>query len=89
MLIKCFILFRRDSFITHRAFCDALAAETGKQQPVIDTSSLGEDLMPQNVDSLPPSSPTPPTSTAEIPAVFPNHSSGKITKFVFSGVVGV
>lgn len=84
-----FHFFRRDSFITHRAFCDALAAETGKQQPVIDTSSLGEDLMPQNVDSLPPSPPTLPTSTTENPAVLPNHKPGKFTKLLVSEVLGV
>ncbi|KAK1363583.1 Protein indeterminate-domain like [Heracleum sosnowskyi] len=70
----CGSLFsRRDSFITHRAFCDALAAETGKQ-PVVATPSLGEDPLPQNVGSLPPSPPSVPTSTAEILAVLPNRS---------------
>ncbi|KAL1810121.1 hypothetical protein ACET3Z_027111 [Daucus carota] len=71
----CGTLFsRRDSFITHRAFCDALAAETSKQQPVDATPSLGEDPMPQNDSSLPPSPPPLLTLTAEIPDVLRNHS---------------
>lgn len=70
----CGTLFsRRDSFITHRAFCDALAAEIGKQ-PVVATPTSGEDLMPQNVGSLPPSPPSIPNPTAEIPAILPNPS---------------
>lgn len=62
----CGTLFsRRDSFITHRAFCDALAAEIGKQ-PVVVASTSGEDLMPQNVGSLPPSPPSIPNPSPEL-----------------------
>ncbi|CAI9262034.1 unnamed protein product [Lactuca saligna] len=59
----CGTLFsRRDSFITHRAFCDALAVETAKSQPE------DEDPKPQSVESTPQStstaSPPPPPPTA-------------------------
>lgn len=51
----CGTLFsRRDSFITHRAFCDALAVESGKAPPV--TSS-------------PPASPPPPPAVSPAAAV--------------------
>ncbi|XP_023754537.1 zinc finger protein GAI-ASSOCIATED FACTOR 1 [Lactuca sativa] len=68
----CGTLFsRRDSFITHRAFCDALAVETAKSQPE------DEDPKPQSVESTPqststaspptPPPPPPPTATPTPP----------------------
>ncbi|XP_073122654.1 zinc finger protein GAI-ASSOCIATED FACTOR 1-like [Henckelia pumila] len=62
----CGTLFsRRDSFITHRAFCDALAQESALSQPLAITSS-GGDMKLQVV--APPvaavvSSPPPPPLT--------------------------
>ncbi|KAI3460311.1 hypothetical protein Pfo_016974 [Paulownia fortunei] len=62
----CGTLFsRRDSFITHRAFCDALAQESARSQPLAITSS-GGDLRVQVVALPPPpaaSSPPPPPLT--------------------------
>ncbi|KAG8377752.1 hypothetical protein BUALT_Bualt08G0065700 [Buddleja alternifolia] len=62
----CGTLFsRRDSFITHRAFCDALAEESARSQPLAVTSSGGEF----KVEALAPlpsaaaSSPPPPPHT--------------------------
>lgn len=60
----CGTLFsRRDSFITHRAFCDALAEESAKAQPVVAPApSEDEDPQPQP-QSQPVASPPPPTVT--------------------------
>ncbi|KAL2456426.1 Protein indeterminate-domain 1 [Forsythia ovata] len=59
----CGTLFsRRDSFITHRAFCDALAQESARSQPMVITNSEG-DLKVEVVEAaaeLPESSPPPP-----------------------------
>ncbi|KAL6993616.1 hypothetical protein U1Q18_011727 [Sarracenia purpurea var. burkii] len=51
----CGTLFsRRDSFITHRAFCDALAEESAKAQEVVPLPSAGQDP-PQPPPTLSPS----------------------------------
>uniref|UniRef100_A0A5B7ATA6 Putative zinc finger protein JACKDAW-like isoform X2 n=1 Tax=Davidia involucrata TaxID=16924 RepID=A0A5B7ATA6_DAVIN len=56
----CGTLFsRRDSFITHRAFCDALAQESARNQPVAITISEGT-LNVQTVASSSSSPPPPP-----------------------------
>lgn len=75
----CGTLFsRRDSFITHRAFCDALAVESAKE-PVAPPSAE-EEPDPQTVDSSPPPpppAPAPPsvsTSSAMISLVFPDQT---------------
>ncbi|KAF5442879.1 hypothetical protein F2P56_035491 [Juglans regia] len=45
----CGTLFsRRDSFITHRAFCDALARETSRHPPSLSTSTMGSHLYGRN-----------------------------------------
>ena len=54
---------RRDSFITHRAFCDALAVESAKGQPEDEPpQKKDEEPKPQSVESTPQS-----TSTASPP----------------------
>lgn len=68
----CFWFWRRDSFITHRAFCDALAEENAKSQtqPVVKASSesdskvLTGDSLPQ---PPPPSLPVVTTTAATTP----------------------
>lgn len=65
----CGTLFsRRDSFITHRAFCDALAEESAKTQTVAAPPSADEDPKLQSAETssptLPPS-PQPPAAAAE------------------------
>ncbi|KAL1815460.1 hypothetical protein ACET3Z_018034 [Daucus carota] len=63
----CGTLFsRRDSFITHRAFCDALAVESAKE-PVVPPS-VEEEPEPQTVDASPPS-PLPPQQPSSPPSV--------------------
>ncbi|XP_071735270.1 zinc finger protein GAI-ASSOCIATED FACTOR 1-like [Rutidosis leptorrhynchoides] len=60
----CGTLFsRRDSFITHRAFCDALAVESAKGQPEDESPKKDEDQKPQSLESGPSSPPasSPPT----------------------------
>ncbi|KAJ6413109.1 hypothetical protein OIU84_006008 [Salix udensis] len=60
----CGTLFsRRDSFITHRAFCDALAEESAKaqtQSPNPNPNSNPESDPKVQVDSPPPPAPQPP-----------------------------
>lgn len=64
----CGTLFsRRDSFITHRAFCDALAEESAKTQAVVAHPSGNEELL--DVPTIPPSSPAP--APAPAPAASP------------------
>ncbi|KAI5418306.1 variant 2, transcription factor Gaf1 [Lathyrus oleraceus] len=66
------VFSRRDSFITHRAFCDALAEENAKSQtqPVVKASSesdskvLTGDSLPQ---PPPPSLPVVTTAAATTP----------------------
>uniref|UniRef100_A0A7N0UMW8 C2H2-type domain-containing protein n=1 Tax=Kalanchoe fedtschenkoi TaxID=63787 RepID=A0A7N0UMW8_KALFE len=60
----CGTLFsRRDSFITHRAFCDALAEENTKVQ----TAALIVDDTKPNEDMVVASSPTPPSPVTPAP----------------------
>ncbi|KAL6587885.1 hypothetical protein OROMI_000863 [Orobanche minor] len=74
----CGTLFsRRDSFVTHRAFCDALAADRAKLQPATAKPSVGDGPKTEAVvscspppvasPSLPPSSPPSPAPAATHP----------------------
>ncbi|KAK6115825.1 hypothetical protein DH2020_008094 [Rehmannia glutinosa] len=84
----CGTLFsRRDSFITHRAFCDALAQETGRPQPP-----------PAKVRVVPPpthavaSSPPPPPltpSTGVLSPVLSVQSSGEALIFVLLALLKI
>lgn len=74
----CGTLFsRRDSFITHRAFCDALAVESAKGQPEDEPPKINEDPKPlQSIESAPQSTstaspPPPPPPTPPAPLLFP------------------
>ncbi|KAH9618683.1 hypothetical protein KSS87_011135 [Heliosperma pusillum] len=50
----CGTLFsRRDSFITHRAFCDALAEESARKHPANHASEMIEDPSPVLEEALP------------------------------------
>ncbi|KAG7993974.1 hypothetical protein I3843_01G031700 [Carya illinoinensis] len=78
----CGTLFsRRDSFITHRAFCDALAEESARAQtktpPLVNPNSE-PDPNTQPVDSSPPapapSPPAPPQTTGLISPVLSDKS---------------
>ncbi|XP_060191347.1 zinc finger protein ENHYDROUS-like [Lycium barbarum] len=62
---------RRDSFITHRAFCDVLAKDGEKAQNAVTTPIADEDCKVQAVVSSTPPPPTPPTPppASEPPAV--------------------
>ncbi|XP_043714222.1 zinc finger protein GAI-ASSOCIATED FACTOR 1-like isoform X2 [Telopea speciosissima] len=78
----CGTLFsRRDSFITHRAFCDALAEESAKAHTVPNSNS--EDDCKRQIVACSP----PPSSSTVVSAVLPiqnpdlpGNSSGIITK---------
>ncbi|XP_051139469.1 zinc finger protein GAI-ASSOCIATED FACTOR 1-like isoform X2 [Andrographis paniculata] len=74
----CGTLFsRRDSFITHRAFCDALAQESARSQPPPPpepSPPTGGDLKVQIAAASPPpatSSPPPPPLTPSTSVVSP------------------
>ncbi|XP_055804478.1 zinc finger protein ENHYDROUS-like [Solanum dulcamara] len=55
---------RRDSFITHRAFCDVLAKDSEKAQNAVTTPITDEDCKVQVVvSSTPPTPPTPPPAS--------------------------
>ncbi|KAJ4965794.1 hypothetical protein NE237_017643 [Protea cynaroides] len=75
----CGTLFsRRDSFITHRAFCDALAEESARNHTVAK-SNLEEEPKPQIVTSSPP--PSSAVVSANLPIQNPDlqgDSSGVI-----------
>ncbi|CAL1376663.1 unnamed protein product [Linum trigynum] len=79
----CGTLFsRRDSFITHRAFCDALAEESGRAHPRHPTPpppsnrSTGPDPTAIVDSAPPPAPPAPPPSQSSAPSssVSPIHS---------------
>ncbi|XP_060199637.1 zinc finger protein GAI-ASSOCIATED FACTOR 1-like isoform X1 [Lycium barbarum] len=56
----CGTLFsRRDSFITHRAFCDALAQESARSQPLV-TNTEGDLKVDEAVTKVASSSSSPP-----------------------------
>ncbi|CAI0420120.1 unnamed protein product [Linum tenue] len=85
----CGTLFsRRDSFITHRAFCDALAEESGRAHPRHPTPpppsnrSTGPDPTAIVDSAPPPAPPAPPPSqsSAPSPSVSPIHSPAKQNK---------
>ncbi|TMX01878.1 hypothetical protein EJD97_023304 [Solanum chilense] len=60
---------RRDSFITHRAFCDVLAKDTEKAQNAVTTPIAEEDLKVQVDVSSTPQTPRTPPPSSEPPAV--------------------
>ncbi|KAG5621139.1 hypothetical protein H5410_006357 [Solanum commersonii] len=60
---------RRDSFITHRAFCDVLAKDTEKAQNAVTTPIADEDHKVQVVVSSTPQTPPTPPPSSEPPAV--------------------
>ncbi|CAL5369616.1 unnamed protein product [Camellia sinensis] len=63
---------RRDSFITHRAFCDALAEESAKAKTVVvAAASTDEDPKLQSVASSPPPTPALPPSSTVMSSVLP------------------
>ncbi|KAL5704529.1 hypothetical protein ACHQM5_022942 [Ranunculus cassubicifolius] len=78
----CGTLFsRRDSFITHRAFCDALAEESMKNQ-IHGPISLQElqspkplQIMPSSCSSSPPTTPAPLLLTNTTTAAFDSQKN--------------
>lgn len=72
----CGTLFsRRDSFITHRAFCDALAVESAKEHPAAEPLVVDEDPKTEGLASssspTKTESPLPPAEEAPGPAIPP------------------
>lgn len=75
--------WRRDSFITHRAFCDALAGERAKAQPqTVDKSDLDSgSKAAKTVVARPNPEPSPPPPPSP-PATSPPQSSCELTTSV-------
>ncbi|KAJ8764496.1 hypothetical protein K2173_006236 [Erythroxylum novogranatense] len=79
----CGALFsRRDSFITHRAFCDALAEESAKAQtqtpiPPVVNKNQESDSIPQVDSSLQPAS--APVATSESPSLAQSQPAAVIS----------
>ncbi|PIN01853.1 Ovo transcription factor [Handroanthus impetiginosus] len=68
----CGTLFsRRDSFITHRAFCDALAEESAKTQTLVAPPSSEEDKNAEAAEPSPPQSPPQVAAAAAMEAPAP------------------
>lgn len=65
---------RRDSFITHRAFCDALAEESAKAQPQPPAQDPSKTL-PSPVPEKPKLEPDPKAQTAASPLPSPPPSA--------------
>ncbi|KAL1534865.1 zinc finger protein ENHYDROUS-like [Salvia divinorum] len=75
----CGTLFsRRDSFITHRAFCDALAQEISRPQPLLDDTKRGGDVEPSPppAASSPPQPPLTPSTRVLSPVLSIQSSAG-------------
>ncbi|XP_022751372.1 protein indeterminate-domain 2-like [Durio zibethinus] len=102
----CGTLFsRRDSFINHRAFCDALAEESARaqtqpqpqnQNQAVANANSDSDLKVQAVDSSPPpltaSAPSPPPVQAPAPAPTPTPAAPALpqsTSVVSSSVLPI
>lgn len=85
------LICRRDSFITHRAFCDILAQEAAKSQPskIGDDDDDDGDAMKAEVDEAVPLLDPPPVSSSPLPPNTPTtgvlspvlsiQSSGKLS----------
>lgn len=81
----CFVmLIRRDSFITHRAFCDALAQESARSAENLAIANSEGSLKIQTVVAASSSSSPPPPpltpSTGVLSPVLSIQSSGIISK---------
>ncbi|XP_047937951.1 zinc finger protein ENHYDROUS-like [Salvia hispanica] len=73
----CGTLFsRRDSFITHRAFCDALAQEISRPQPDIKGGGDVEPSPPPPAASSPPQPPLTPSTRVLSPVLSIQSSAG-------------
>ncbi|XP_042010157.1 zinc finger protein ENHYDROUS-like [Salvia splendens] len=73
----CGTLFsRRDSFITHRAFCDALALEISRPQPDIKGGGDVEPSPPPPAASSPPQPPLTPSTLVLSPVLSIQSSAG-------------
>lgn len=94
----CGTLFsRRDSFITHRAFCDALAVESGKAPPVTSSPPASPPLPPPALSPsaaviLPIQSPDLPENpnrsqiVDEAPVPSSSSSNGSTSSSVFASL---
>ncbi|KAK2657253.1 hypothetical protein Ddye_010305 [Dipteronia dyeriana] len=80
MVCVLVLLIRRDSFITHRAFCDVLTEATvkGQGQPEVNPTSESDpkvqavdssSTQPQPQQQLPPPPPPPPSAAAVLAPV--------------------
>ncbi|KDP31793.1 hypothetical protein JCGZ_12254 [Jatropha curcas] len=86
----CGTLFsRRDSFITHRAFCDALAEESARATQTPNPNPAAVNLNPNQesepkvqVDPSPPPPPPPPLAPVAAAPAPPAQSAGVISSSI-------
>lgn len=75
---------RRDSFITHRAFCDALAEESARAQTLAIMGKEG-DINVKSAVASPPPPPLTPSTTVVSPGLSV-QSSGNLIWLYLVGV---
>jgi hypothetical protein len=69
MLFGFVLLYRRDSFVTHRAFCDALAEESARAQTLAIMGREGNGCDIKRVGASPPPPPLTPSTSVVSPGL--------------------
>jgi len=68
-LVLFLFLCRRDSLITHRAFCDALTEESARAQTLATTGNEGNGCNVKSVVASPPPPPLTPSTSVVSPGL--------------------
>lgn len=95
MWIGGFIFCRRDSFITHRAFCDVLAEESAKKKLYPETYTRKNHLPEPELKSPPAALVDSPPSVALVPApavsveTEPEHDETETANIASSSVLPI
>ena len=64
-----FVLYRRDSFLTHRSFCDVLTEESARAQTLAITGDEGNGCSVKCVVASPPPPPLTPSTSVVSPGL--------------------
>ncbi|KAE8680639.1 Protein indeterminate-domain 1 [Hibiscus syriacus] len=85
------VFSRRDSFITHRAFCDALAEESAKAQPLPEPPNpkSDSDPKPSTTGYSPPQAPEPEPAVAPVPVAAATPALSQSTSAIPSSVLPI
>lgn len=86
------LMFRRDSFITHRAFCDALADESARSQKMaplrVDEGAGNSSVLDMNENnSFTVADTAPPPLSAVVSPGLSIQSSGEVCSFYTCKIV--